>query len=551
MWKKISLILPFYIITCFTIWAGNEKDCDNLIVAGVELMQKKDHVKSLELLTEARILAETNHWSKQNFLALNNIGLNYYLLLDYGEALNNYLEAYKIALKDLDAKSEMIVLNNIAILYSKEEKYDKAEEYFGKAFSIAKENNDSIKIGIYAVNLAIVAKEKNQIELSENYLKTAFPLLENQETVHFQADLVQVELFLLENRLDRAEKAILSLFPELNGDFYCDYRISALLLLSRIYEQGQKIDKAIDCALQLYGENINPENKIEFYKQLSHLYRLNNQIEKAFNYRDSIDIAKDSLEIIKNGMLFENSRIKFELQNYQNELSKSTEKLNAERKTFGVVFVFAVLLFLIILAIGYANVVKYRRTKIIAKNNQKIFDLELEKERNEKLLLEKQLKEKEILNLLEEEKLKNEIEAKNRKLAAKALHLTSRNELIEQILNSLSNIPELSRNGMLVNQIKELKYNLKENDAEWQNFLTHFEEVNQGFISTLKNKHPELSANDIRFLSYIYMNLNNKEISSLLNITHEACRKRKERICHKMNLPENSNIYDYLSKIQY
>lgn len=76
--------------------------CDSLIVTGIDYMWKKDHVKSLELLTQARNLAEKNRWYRQLFLATNNIGANYYTMLDYGEALNYYLESYTIAVKHLD-----------------------------------------------------------------------------------------------------------------------------------------------------------------------------------------------------------------------------------------------------------------------------------------------------------------------------------------------------------------------------------------------------------------------------------------------------------------
>jgi len=55
--------------------------------------------------------------------------------------------------------------------------------------------------------------------------------------------------------------------------------------------------------------------------------------------------------------------------------------------------------------------------------------------------------------------------------------------------------------------------------------------------------------NDIRFLSYLYMNLSIKEISSLLNITPDACRKRKERIAKKMGLQETAELFPYLSHI--
>ena len=144
--------------------AQTVEECDKILIEAVQEMNQKNHARSLELLTEVKSMAESNNWSKQLFLAVNNIGANYYLMLDYGEALDNYLEAYKIALKDLDPKHEMIVLNNIAILYSKDSKNDKAEEYFLKAYEIAKENNDSVKIGLYATNLATVANATEEIQ---------------------------------------------------------------------------------------------------------------------------------------------------------------------------------------------------------------------------------------------------------------------------------------------------------------------------------------------------------------------------------------------------
>ena len=189
---------------------------------------------------------------------------------------------------------------------------------------------------------------------------------------------------------------------------------------------------------------------------------------------------------------------------------------------------------------GYSDLIKKQR-KIIA-------ELELEKQKTDTLLLKKELKEQNTLSSLEKEKLKSEIESRNRKLAAKAVSVSTRNELIENILNSFTTHFDWQKNSHLKKQVHELKSYLKK-ESEWEDFFTHFEEVNQGFIRNLKTKHPELTANDVRYLSYIYMNLTTKEIASLLNITVEACRKRKERIIKKMNLPEDINLYNYLSAV--
>jgi hypothetical protein len=181
---------------------------------------------------------------------------------------------------------------------------------------------------------------------------------------------------------------------------------------------------------------------------------------------------------------------------------------------------------------------------LIAERNEQVMALELEKEKTENLLLEKQISEKETAALLEQERLKNEIEVRNRKLSAKALYLAERNQMIEEFIASFSGIKDPSQD----NTLTALKNHLK-TDQEWDSFVVHFEEVNHGFINRLKTLHPSLNANDLRFISYIYMNLSTKEIASMLNVTPEACRKRKERISAKMQLPANVSLYDYLSTL--
>src|SRR5690625_3344101 len=98
MLKNIGYIFLFLLITS-SLTAQTKEETYQMIVEGIGEMNLKNHTKSLEILTEAKTIAEANKWHRENFLALNNIGLNYYLMLDYGEALNNLFNAYLIALK--------------------------------------------------------------------------------------------------------------------------------------------------------------------------------------------------------------------------------------------------------------------------------------------------------------------------------------------------------------------------------------------------------------------------------------------------------------------
>lgn len=533
---------------CIAAKGNTITKCDSLIRNGVDAMWKKDHVKSLELLTEARNMADKNRWYKQLFLATNNIGANYYSLLEYGEALNYYLESYTIAVKELEPKYEMIVLNNIAILYSKEKNFDKAQEYFKKAYDIAKENNDGVKVGVYAMNLGNVANETNRLAEAREYIIESIPYLKKDPELLMLAQVGLAENDLLMGNARQAREKAENLYRNAVNLNFNDTGISLKLIIIKGFLAEKMFDQAAKNALELLATKPNLDTKRMAFELLSEIYSKKGAYNMALQYKDSVIVAGQQLHDIKNGRLFENNRVKFEIQNYKNEIALNEEKLATERKLFYYILAVIIAIVTITILILRNISVKLKQKKLIAERHEKIIALELEKEKNDNLLLEKQIREKETNALLEQERLKNEIEARNRKLSAKALYLSGRNQLIEDIIASLSEIPDLSKNHSLSSHIKTLKNHLR-TDGEWDSFITHFEEVNHGFLNRLKTLHPSLTANDIRFISYIYMNLSTKEIAAMFNITGEACRKRKERIAAKMELPQDISLYDYLSGI--
>src|SRR5690606_7059422 len=227
----IDLYLLLMLLFAINLSANTIQHCDSLIKKGVDAMWKKEHVKSLELLTEARNLAEKNHWHEQVFLATNNIGANYFTMLDYGEALNYYLESYTIAVKELDPQHEMVVLNNIAIIYTKEKNFEKAEEYFKKAYKIAKEKKDSLKIGLYAMNLGGVANETNRLEEAKNYIMESIPLLKQESHLLVLAEICLAENELLKGHTTLAREKAQELYRSTNNLDYNDTGISLMLII--------------------------------------------------------------------------------------------------------------------------------------------------------------------------------------------------------------------------------------------------------------------------------------------------------------------------------
>lgn len=517
--------------------AVKKADCDKLIKSGVDALNKNQFTHSIELLIKARTVARNNDWDYQEFLALNNIGANYYKLLEYGEALNYYLEAYTLAIKKLTPKDEMTVLNNIAILYSEEKKYSQAIDYFKRAYAIAKENNEPTKTGLYAMNLGNLAADMGKPKLADEYYGEALRLLPKDSEFIVLVKIGIANGDLQQGKPKEAREAAQNLLATTKDlDFY-HIDIDLLMLIAKSYLKENKLDEASAYVNKIFAKKPNLEVKIELFKLLSEISAKKEDYDSALRYKDSLFNATMKLTEIKNGKLYENSKIKFELQNYKNQSMLNEAKLVQERKTFYTILGFIIVAVLLALWTLWNLSQKLKQKKLIAERNEQILALELEKEKSESLLL-----------VLEQEKLKNEVELKNRKLSAKALYLSGRNQIIEEILSELSSLQQVSKDATLVSHIQSLKSQLKK-DNEWNNFITHFEETNQGFLDSLKAKHPTLTINDIRYISYIYMNLSTKEIASMLNITQESCRKRKERVISKMELPKDINLYDYLTSL--
>lgn len=536
----IALIVFLISINVYS-QADSPKILDDQIDNGIALMFQKEHSQSIELLITTEAIAKKNKWYEQAFRATLNIGSNYYLLSDYGEAVVYYLQAYELAIKHLGPRQEMTVLNNIGILYFQEEDKQQAKKYFLKAYQKAKQIDDDVKVGYYAVNLALVSNKMKEPDSAQIYIEEALPLLKNDPNVLTQGKMAQSEMFLLKKKYAKSEEIALKLLDNLQDISQADNRVFILLVLAQINEDQNHLDKALNYGIEARNIQLGLENRTEVYDYLSNLYGKMGHLEKALMYKDSIIIASDSLTTIRNRRLFETEKVKFQIQNYQHELSESKEILKQERRFFYSIIGITVLSMGFVLWVFRSNSIKHKQRKTIV-------ELELAKEKSDYLLIEKQLREQETLALLEQERLKNELEVRNRKLTAKALYLSSKNDLIEEVVQSLSQHTEIAKNPELIKQIRALKNHLK-TDTQWDSFFTHFEEVNQGFLDRLRSKHEKLTPSDIRFITYLYMNLSNKEIASLLNITPQSCRKRKERISNKLSIPEETTLHTYLSVI--
>lgn len=521
IYTKWTFLILFILLPVLLL-AQTEEDCQAITLRGIDKAKEEKFSESLELLTQARAIAEKHNWAGQKIIAINAMGITYGLMLEYGEALSYHLESYKLALKEKDPKYKALVLLNIGCIYIKQQKYKEAEDNFKEIYEIYKESKHYGNLGTVCINLGIIYNQTNRPDEAKKYLEEAKIYLKDEDKIN-SINLELTENDLLRGNTTEARIKAETFFETLKNDKQYINPATFLLIAAKAYLKEQNFKKVVSTCEKILQNNPDLEDRLQTFEILSETYYKNNLHQKAFTYKDSVQKVEHRLAELKNSRLYENSIVKLEVENYKNEISFKDQKLKSERKLYYSVII-------AILAIVTILVLILRQKKLTAERNN--------------LILEKQIREKDN----QQELLQKEIELRNRKLSARALYLSDRNQLIDTILISIANIPELSKEPNLATQIKTLKNYLK-NDDEWENFISHFEEVNPGFLSRLKKLHPTLTSNDMRYIAYTYMNLTAKEISNLLNITIHASKKRKERISLKMNLSDDVSLYSYISMI--
>ncbi|MCB0546319.1 MAG: hypothetical protein KDD19_01965 [Phaeodactylibacter sp.] len=157
--------------------------------------------------------------------------------------------------------------------------------------------------------------------------------------------------------------------------------------------------------------------------------------------------------------------------------------------------------------------------------------------------------EQEILKL-KNEKLGREIKEKNAQLAAALLQTAHKNTSLSGLKHELAELSQY-QNGDTdrKREIRQLIHKIdSELDSEdyWEQFQLNFDQVHQQFSTRLHQQHPQLSSNDIRLCCLIKINMTNKEIASIQNISVGAVEKSKYRLKKKLALEKEEDLHAYI-----
>ncbi|WP_299125849.1 tetratricopeptide repeat protein [uncultured Winogradskyella sp.] len=152
-------------------------------------------------------------------------------------------------------------------------------------------------------------------------------------------------------------------------------------------------------------------------------------------------------------------------------------------------------------------------------------------------------------NGLEKEKVDAELEFKKKELTTHALQLAKKNEVLEKLKVKAEalKLDSDSKNGYQ-QLIHTINFDLQD-DKNWESFTSYFEQAYQGFNEKIKVRYPEINTNDLRLIALLKMNLSNKELASILNISPDGIKKARYRLRKKLNLSTEDSLEDTIINI--
>lgn len=160
-----------------------------------------------------------------------------------------------------------------------------------------------------------------------------------------------------------------------------------------------------------------------------------------------------------------------------------------------------------------------------------------------RFLQQQAINEKRIVEL-EKENIENELE----KLT---FYTVNRNRVLINYKNRLLTLSlkakETVKNGLKL-MIEEIDKEIAD-DKEWKYIEPRLDKFYDGFVTKLREKHPNLTLSEIKVATYVRMNLTSKEISEFMHKTIRAVENDRYRLRKKINLNTNDSLREYLMKL--
>ncbi|WDO14454.1 tetratricopeptide repeat protein [Flavobacterium sp. WW92] len=513
----------------------------SLINLSIAYRNTGDYKTSLDYLEDALKIYESLDNEKGKAIVYGEMASNYAYMIDNKAATKYLLRGIEILSKLNDKKSLMVQKQKLANIYFKVENFkfaiDLYEEClpamkevkdlknyyltlinYGDCLTYVKDNSKAKRVLLEAAEgledfhnmefislayskLGKIALQEKKYDLSSIYYKKAFDGIKNTNSFRFM--LIGAEYIQLLNQTEEFEKA---------------------LGIIKLVENSPN------------RKTFNAEDQMFFYQVSAVTFKHTNIKDKGIEALEKAITIKDSLSKANNETITKELQAKFqtEIQHEKNiSLKRKNELLNqkvkAQRGNYFVIGIGILILCIAGFAVSRAYWLKHKLQKAKLRESEAEKNNLLERNAYKRKITDNQ---KQIIQLREQE------------LTSMTLQLANLQDQISSIIES-----ESSNADPKSNTVKSSLQQLIKQKDYWKEFSIKFGQIHPDFKGKLQERFPILTKNDINFCSLLKLNLSNKEIATLLQISHESVITKKYRIKKKIQIQDDNEFEKIISEI--
>jgi len=501
--------------------------------SSVAAMKGKAHLYSGDLEQAYHYFSEQLSWSEKTgeknriAVAKTNLGNVHRKKGEVDLSINNFHESISLLEEVNDIERLGMPYMLLGILYGMQDNEKKAIDAFRQAVYYFELANNQSDAAASKVNLANAFISINEPDSAIFYLNNAIPVFEANDELRelCNANTQLARAYGIMGNDQKALTAVIeatAMAEQLNIPTQLAYNYR---LLSKTYRALGKPELAVTTAKKSMAEHEKIGINDEYHRSLNELaqaYGESGNYKKAFEYAEQSRILSDSLFNEQREYEMEKAEEKFEAERKAIEIAIIEGERNLEKVKRSRFQLLALLILLSALAgIGFL-IFKNRKEK-----QQLNAERDIEIAHNKNLELEKVLLQKDLFQ-------------KKRELVSNTLLISKKNEFLKSLLE------QIESGAYEPKKVKRLVQSELQSDADWDDFIAAFRDSHQNFIQGLFEIESRLSKTELRLACLLKMNLQAKEIASLLNISHEGVKKAKYRLKKRLHLDSSYDLQGYL-----
>jgi len=484
---------------------------------------ENDSEKAIQYAERALELSKKYGDQRNEALAFQNLCLGYLYHDIYHKALENGLAALELWENIGQTEDIAYMLSTLGWLYYDIQNAKLALHYHQKVLDIYLRTGQKEKVsfGYNSLGLAYSLKEEYETALF-NYLQSLkiaeeIQSVSRQLTAHSNLGMTYTSLKSYDLALKHLHQA-LALTTESTSQLTLAEiynQLGKAYLGAGQYSQAKKNLEVARSIVENFTSKASKEKLMDNLEYSSDLFAKTKAYQQAYlAFKEYARLRNEILSEEKSNKLLE-MRLLYETEKKENEIRLLENQKKIDRLFRNAFFIGLLLLGII----AYLSISKL-------------------KTRHQK-------------SRLAQENLRDKLEFKNSELTTFALHISQRNKILNQFIDSLIQIkqnakPPISQQlKKLINQIEQSKTI----NQDLEEFHLNVENEYRDFFYKLEKRFPDLTENDKRLSSQLRLNLSNKDIANLNNVAIKSVEMARYRLRKKLNLSPKDNIVDFLKQL--